>query len=828
MATPKLFVSYSHRDAEALEQLGRFLKTLERDGLLDAWTDQRLEGGDDWRAEIGTALDEATAAVVFVSQDFLASDFIYAEELPRLLAAADAGRLTLIPVFLSPSNVADLDVPFTAAGGEEKREKLTRFQGHGTPEKTLADMGWSERERIFSRLAHRLKELGGIPEPPAAAHRPGGRRPATAVEPARVYELTVELERRGESLETRYRLPGREPMASFARPWAEVEATLAPIAGLLDGDDRRAVQGLVGSAAAGCGQALFGVLFADASRWAPVLRAVFNRPEPKPRPNPVWAGVRLRVATREPLLTTLPWRLTAWHGQLLAHGGWVFFSSSATDPTADFTTTAPASVLIVAPEKVGGAPAWDSTHPRAVAELVRAVWPTGQEPGFVRRARTRQQLANALRGMRPHLLYVYAATDEAGSSLLLDGDGGSEPLAAGVLRGLFREAGHHPAVVYLNTAPGASGSAAAAAALLNELLGDDVPLVVRRRLGPWEADSTSRAVAWLRRWLGAGEDPVAALHPAAADDRQGPEAATLVAHAAYRSWKTFTFRPPRREHLPGLRLDRDHQKALVRKHLVELARSDSRRLLALVAYAAPGNAAATLHEQLRDYLDLEFAGRGEIDWQVLELPSPRRRLRQDLEHDLRLQLAADVNEPVAHLLRRHGPRVVAPGKRAVLWLHWGACGEDTDLQEPLKPAQLGDWLRFCAEYLASRCPDDLRLVASLAIETETARHARLAKVLQEHRRRPWARHPSFRLTTLPPLGEVPEEELLDFLEDPDNSSCDPQIQAEAAERLIGATGGEFDALVALMEEAENSSWYDLLARLRREQGEDLPEDEEPL
>ncbi len=42
MATPRVFVSYSHENRQALERLQTFLKPLERDGLIDCWDETRL------------------------------------------------------------------------------------------------------------------------------------------------------------------------------------------------------------------------------------------------------------------------------------------------------------------------------------------------------------------------------------------------------------------------------------------------------------------------------------------------------------------------------------------------------------------------------------------------------------------------------------------------------------------------------------------------------------------------------------------------------------------------------------------------------------------
>ncbi len=136
---------------------------------------------------------------------------------------------------------------------------------------------------------------------------------------------------------------------------------------------------------------------------------------------------------------------------------------------------------------------------------------------------------------------------------------------------------------------------------------------------------------------------------------------------------------------------------------------------------------------------------------------------------------------------------------------------------------------FRSPELGIHCPDGVRLVSYLAIETETSKHKRLNQTLREDRRQPWCRRPEFRLSVLPPLDKVSEEHLFDFLDEPQNSSCDPNIHAEIAERLVAETGGEFAETVAFMQEAEQGSWYDLLIRLRRSQGvEAAVEDDEPF
>lgn len=794
MDKPKIFVSYSHQDSKALQKLLRFLEPLGRDGLISNWTDNQIKPGEDWHAEIDEALATATITVLLISQDFLRSNYIYRTELPRILARADAGEMTLLPVFLKPFDAA-LEIPFTDQRGASRKDKITRLQGFGTPEKPLSELSPAERDRVYTLLAQRLRELAK--ETPVPPPRPNGPEippnlpfPKGGTERiSRSNTLTIHLERRGPALDIRYYLPGMEAIASATHAWQDVLAA------------RGDPQG-----------ALFELLFGAETEWEPVFRRLFQQPAPQPRPNPIRAPVRVRICTEEALLLALPWGLTTWNHYRLSEQDWTFTTTGVLDPIEDVVTSTPCPVLIVAP--ASGTP--DPGHPQVIGEALRQICPTGRHADYVRHVRTRAELENAVCGMRPHLVYVCAhgSRQEKQPGLQLD-DGW---LSLSELADWFKQYPPHPAVVFLNVT-GLTDSGLTP----GQVLGNSVPLVIWRRTSEWEADAASTVTKWLHRWFKEeNKDPVAILQSV-------DQSSKLVAHSRCRTWRTTVQRASSDEQLARLKLDRDEQKALVGKHLKELARSDSRRIMALVAYAARGNLLDALPEQLQAYLDLELADLAELNWKRLRFPDLRDKLQKDLEHELKLQLRADAGESIGQLLRRHAPRVIGSGKRAMLWLHWGTFGQGDNRQKPLTSKQLEEWLRLCSDFLSHNCPTDLRVVCSAAIETAEQNHPRLAKTLQEYGWQPWCRRPEFRLSVLPPLGKVEESHLYDFLVD-GQSHCDPGIQAEVAQRLIGKTGGDFEPLVALIEEAEQGgSWYALLNRLQREQGAaPAAADDEPL
>ncbi len=96
----KAFVSYAHKDLEYLQALRAALKPLERLDKVRFWDDRDINAGTEWNDTIFRELNEADLVLCLVSQDFIASEFCYTQELAAAMAAHQRGEKTVVPIRL--------------------------------------------------------------------------------------------------------------------------------------------------------------------------------------------------------------------------------------------------------------------------------------------------------------------------------------------------------------------------------------------------------------------------------------------------------------------------------------------------------------------------------------------------------------------------------------------------------------------------------------------------------------------------------------------------------------------------------------------------------
>ncbi len=141
----RVFISYSRKDSRYLEELRAHLGAYKEINELDFWDDTRITPGTEWYSTIKRSLDSARVAVLLISTDYLASDFLAKNELAPLLENTSKGEITLLPVILRPIHYE----------GTLLADLLT-VNDRAEP---LSQMSRSKRDKVWAELTQRIRDI---------------------------------------------------------------------------------------------------------------------------------------------------------------------------------------------------------------------------------------------------------------------------------------------------------------------------------------------------------------------------------------------------------------------------------------------------------------------------------------------------------------------------------------------------------------------------------------------------------------------------------------------------------------------------------------------
>lgn len=104
----RVFVSYSHRNRRACQQIMMSLQTLSLQGI-DFWFDEQLNAGEVWDDRIRAEMRRADVVLVLVSPEYLASAYCMESEAAHFIRARATGGLIVFPLLLSPCALDEHD-----------------------------------------------------------------------------------------------------------------------------------------------------------------------------------------------------------------------------------------------------------------------------------------------------------------------------------------------------------------------------------------------------------------------------------------------------------------------------------------------------------------------------------------------------------------------------------------------------------------------------------------------------------------------------------------------------------------------------------------------
>ena len=153
----RIFISYSHADELWLNLLRTHLRPLERNHKLQVFADDTLKAGEDWRSRINNELAQARVAIMLVSADFLASDWINNQELPILLTAAEHKSTTILSIIVRPCAF--------------NNSPLSKFQALNNPARPLSSMSSDQLDKVLAELSEKIIQI--FPQPAAVYYATG-------------------------------------------------------------------------------------------------------------------------------------------------------------------------------------------------------------------------------------------------------------------------------------------------------------------------------------------------------------------------------------------------------------------------------------------------------------------------------------------------------------------------------------------------------------------------------------------------------------------------------------------------------------------------------
>lgn len=156
----KIFISYSHKDIDHMNDLLIYLKGLERNAKIEKWTDLQLNSGVKQKQEILKNLDQADIVILLISQYFIASDFINDNELPLALKKKVDNRGEIVLVYLSECTIFDIELDIKDKDDNVVNVRMSEFYFSPQDEKNNLKPieEWEHKSKAWKKVYEEVKK----------------------------------------------------------------------------------------------------------------------------------------------------------------------------------------------------------------------------------------------------------------------------------------------------------------------------------------------------------------------------------------------------------------------------------------------------------------------------------------------------------------------------------------------------------------------------------------------------------------------------------------------------------------------------------------------
>lgn len=585
-----VFISYSKRDKKYYQEFERHLKPLKDLKLLNVWRDRdNIKVGQDWHNEIQKAIINCDIAILFISPDFLATEYIIQNEISLFLQAREERQLEIACLYLTSSLVQERTFCIELPRGEIRKRKLTDYQGLTAIENFISEQKKSQREAIYAQAALKIKEL-----------IINKNQFDKQFKPDRRVELTVQLKFFG-GLLTRSYYHNNDKITQFRSNWKRSE-NLHSNAFLVE------------------------TLFGSESNLEHILRLLSHA-----FTNPVLYPIRLRIQTDNQQLSELPWAETTWRNRTLRDYGWTFELTDAKKistalSTINITMKLPCQILAILPKHI-----YDhELHHREIEECISYAWTF--YGGEFQHVSDWLSLTQVLETLKPNIVYYYGTMEKTENDLFLvldDEKGNSERHSIMAIDQIWQD--FPPQIFFCNFV----ANYLSASTILSKLH----PSLILTQTSVDVNQARDDALSWLHDILEFTQDvdPVWLMH------KHMP--ITAKAWSTYEAWHKQVSNQPTKEQLVRLQLGRRNQLGSGRDEILQLATTPQRRLCCILAYGEEGNLAEFFAQQLYEYQRCNPDDSVQILRIPMRLPSDSYFNEKELEIETRRQFRISDTDP---------------------------------------------------------------------------------------------------------------------------------------------------------------------------------------